>query len=382
MLPSHSLNQAAHTKISKLLQSKFKVKPPSAKTAKPSTVVKGGSVVATSTSKPRSQKHVRSVNTVVLEPLDSFTSQTSTVPFSVHDADVASSQVVDNSAKPVVPLETCQSRSSSHGQLSSQDTSARQSDQLPGITKRVKEAIKLLFEQLDTILFAHDDASVEKIMNRYSDKSNEDVLTKADKWLVAIDDEFDSHADNGTWDVEPIFIDVKDAEKLKLLIRTKWVFSIKSSDVYKARLVARGDQQDESSLSDVFSPTLRAELARAILATTAAKSWYSQQYYFKTAYLNSDLHSELYINPLDGYDAPKAPAVKSISLSQKSYIEKFVKEFNLDVHRHYPTPLALGLYFDIAAHPLEATEAILKLHIKRFRQLVGALLYASCMETS
>mgnify|MGYP004712160269 FL=1 len=69
----------------------------------------------------------------------------------------------------------------------------------------------------------------------------------------------------------------------------------------KARLVARGDRQSDSTYNETYSPTLRAEIARTILAQNASSKWYFKQFDFKTAYLNSFLDTDIYIYPPQGY---------------------------------------------------------------------------------
>ncbi|GME77040.1 unnamed protein product [Ambrosiozyma monospora] len=314
------------------------------------------------------------------------------------------------------------------------------------------------------------------------------------EWLDAIASEYDSHATNVTWDPEPIFMDPKkDKHLLSKLLRTKWVFDIKADQRYKARLVARGDLID-TSMEETYSPTLRPELARALLAMAAAKGWYFAQYDFKTAYLYGVLPNELYIYHPEGYGNVECPPgkkviyrlkkglygypgagriwwetiksyltsigliandafpstyeliengevvlsmgifvddcaciakhpkylkfleeklrenfvlkqitadedgiqrllgmdlvisrnsdgkVHDIKVSQASYIRKFVGDLGVDVDgKKVKTPLTPGFYFDMSQNPLEATEKSLEVHVKRFRKIVGALLYVALM---
>lgn len=122
----------------------------------------------------------------------------------------------------------------------------------------------------------------------------------SESWHKAIDSELDSHNSLGTWDPQPILVDRNDL-RLKKTIHTKWVFTIKGDGTYKARLVARGDLQDSSTYNETHSPTLRPEIARTILSQNASLHWYFKQFDFKTAYLNSQLNTEIYIHPPQGY---------------------------------------------------------------------------------
>ena len=124
-------------------------------------------------------------------------------------------------------------------------------------------------------------------------------------WKEATDAEFASHAEQVTWNPKPIIVD-KDSPLLKKTIMTKWVFTIKSDGTYKARLVARGDLQDDSTYDATYSPTLRPEIARSIFAQNVTRSWYFKQFDFKTAYLNSLLNTDIYIYAPAGYSKHKS----------------------------------------------------------------------------
>ncbi len=121
----------------------------------------------------------------------------------------------------------------------------------------------------------------------------------AAKWKTAIADEFRSHQIHNTWDPTPIV--TNDPRVLSRTVSTRWVFNIKSDGRYKARLVARGDHQKESTYTLTFSPTLRPEIMRSILALIATKHWFMAQFDIKTAYLNSSIDTELYIYQPQGY---------------------------------------------------------------------------------
>jgi hypothetical protein len=87
----------------------------------------------------------------------------------------------------------------------------------------------------------------------------------AEHWKTAIESELQSLRDNRTWIVAN-----KPAEVKPLLSR--FVFKLKldadgAIDRYKARLVARGDQQVEGvNYHDTFSPVMDMTTARIIFA--------------------------------------------------------------------------------------------------------------------
>ena len=126
----------------------------------------------------------------------------------------------------------------------------------------------------------------------------------ADKWREAINKELASHYTMTTWSTKPIV--TSDRNILNNAITTRWVFAIKSDGRYKARLVARGDRQSPSTYSEVYSPTLRAEIARSIFSLSVSRHWHLHQYDFTTAYLNSTLDTDVYIYAPAGFKSSVA----------------------------------------------------------------------------
>ena len=70
-------------------------------------------------------------------------------------------------------------------------------------------------------------------------KTIEEALARpdGDKWKVAIEEEMASLRKNHTWDLV-------DRPRNRNLVSCKWIFKVKSSSRYKARLVARGFSQE------------------------------------------------------------------------------------------------------------------------------------------
>lgn len=146
----------------------------------------------------------------------------------------------------------------------------------------------------------------------YLPKSYQQAISCADaiKWTEAIAAEFKAHAAMETWG--PNAIETDDATILANAISTHWIFNIKSDGRYKARLVARGDRQSSSTYDEVYSPTLRPEIARSIFSLAVNKKWYLHQYDFTTAYLNSVLDTDVYIYPPPGYATHKSKSGKRV----------------------------------------------------------------------
>ena len=121
------------------------------------------------------------------------------------------------------------------------------------------------------------------------------------EWEKAIKSELDQLQNMGTW----ILVDKpKDA----IPISNKWVFSKKLNKngkvlKYKARLVAKGcAQRPGHDYLETFSPVVRMETIRAILALVPNKGLKIQQMDVKGAYLNGILKEKVYMRQPEGYD--------------------------------------------------------------------------------
>ncbi|GAA5873331.1 hypothetical protein JCM16303_001094 [Sporobolomyces ruberrimus] len=136
-----------------------------------------------------------------------------------------------------------------------------------------------------------------------------------DKWPDAMSDELGAFAATGTWD--------EDLVKLpegRRAISVKWVLLIKRDTEgrvikYKARLVARGDQQiDGIDYDETHSSTVRLSSVRLVFALLAAHPhWRWSQFDISNAYLLGKLDCEIYIQqPLGFVDRSKPKHVRRL----------------------------------------------------------------------
>lgn len=119
------------------------------------------------------------------------------------------------------------------------------------------------------------------------------------QWEEAMRQEIQSLEANGTWELVPW--------NGQTLVDNRWTFKVKldnSGNVsrYKARLVARGfSQRLGIDYWDTFSPVIRMESVRSIIAIAAAKKMVVQQFDVKTAFLHGELEETIYMKQPAGF---------------------------------------------------------------------------------
>jgi hypothetical protein len=92
-------------------------------------------------------------------------------------------------------------------------------------------------------------------------------------------------------------------------VSLKWVYKIKYLPIgqvkrYKSRLVAQGyTQRAGIDYMETFSPTVRMESLRTIIAVSTQQDYDIKQLDVQTAYLNSELKEKVYCTAPDGFAA-------------------------------------------------------------------------------
>jgi hypothetical protein len=125
-------------------------------------------------------------------------------------------------------------------------------------------------------------------------------------WLDAMQAEYDALMSNKTWTLCPRPSDRK-------VVRNKWVFKLKQKsdgtiDRYKARLVAKGfDQEGGIDFHDTFSPVIKSETKRLVLALAVHFGWFIHQLDISNAFLHGLFEEEVFMEQPKGFEDPHFP---------------------------------------------------------------------------
>ncbi|CAM8988652.1 unnamed protein product [Rhodiola kirilowii] len=125
-----------------------------------------------------------------------------------------------------------------------------------------------------------------------------------EEWQHAMAEEIAAFERTDTWDLVPLPAGVRP-------ITCKWIYTVKtrsdgSLERYKARLVARGFQQEHGrDYEETFAPVAYMTTIRTLLAVASVQQWSISQLDVKNAFLNGELRDEVYMRPPPGYSVPE-----------------------------------------------------------------------------
>ena len=125
-----------------------------------------------------------------------------------------------------------------------------------------------------------------RIPRSYSEAVNDP--TYGSKWKEAIHKELNTLISFGTWELIPR----KEAEGT--ISSTRWVFDVKLGpdgriDRFKARLVARGNEQSDDDFNETFAPVFRIDSLRILVAIAARLGLLAHMLDANNAFAGSDL---------------------------------------------------------------------------------------------
>ena len=120
------------------------------------------------------------------------------------------------------------------------------------------------------------------------------------KWIEAMEEELKSMSTNKVWDL----VEIPDGAKK---VGCKWVYKTKYDskgkiEQFKARFVAKGFTQREGiDYTETFSPVSKKDSFRIVMALVAHFDLELHQMDVKIAFLNGDLHENVYMAQLEGF---------------------------------------------------------------------------------
>ena len=125
---------------------------------------------------------------------------------------------------------------------------------------------------------------------------------EADEWRKAIDDKLKQHQDSGTFRLEHL-------PPGRRMIGWRMVFQTKQDEngnvsKRKAQLIAQGfTQRFGTEYTETFSPVVRIETLRVLIALATQFDWELDQMDVVGAYLNATLPDDevLYMDPIPGF---------------------------------------------------------------------------------
>lgn len=166
-----------------------------------------------------------------------------------------------------------------------------------------------------------------------------DTIALADpSWYKTMELENDALKQKKTWHLIPSSPDQK-------LITCKWVYRVKTKadgtlDKLKAWLVARGfEQQAGVDYMETFSPVVKFSTIRLVFALAATRKWKIQQLDVNNAFLNRDLHEDIYMTQPKGFEDPLYPsyvckldkALYGLKQAPRAWYDK-LKGYLLELH--------------------------------------------------
>ncbi|KAL0324814.1 UNVERIFIED_CONTAM: Retrovirus-related Pol polyprotein from transposon RE2 [Sesamum radiatum] len=146
---------------------------------------------------------------------------------------------------------------------------------------------------------------------------NFETAVKHKVWVQAMEEEIKMIEKNNTWELA-------DKPKDKEVIGVKWIYKTKlnadgSIQKHKARLVAKGySQLPGIDYTETFAPVARLDTIRALIAIAANKKWKIYQMDVKSAFLNSYIDEEIYVEQPQGFIA-KGSEEKVLRLKKALY---------------------------------------------------------------
>ncbi|KAH9652502.1 hypothetical protein KPL70_027122 [Citrus sinensis] len=222
--------------------------------------------------------------------------------------------------------------------------------------------------------------------------------------MTAIQEEIEALHKNKTWELVPL-------PRGKKAIGNKWVYKIKRDgndqvERYRARLVVKGYAQKEGiNFNEIFSSVVRFTTVRVVLAMCATFDLHLKQLEVKTTFLHRELEEEIYMLQPEGPNKDRVQELKvqlarefemkdlrpankilgmqihrdrnnrKIWLSQKNYLKKILRRFNIQDCKSISTPLPVNFKLSSSMYPSNEAERKEMSQVP-YASAVGSLMFA------
>lgn len=116
-------------------------------------------------------------------------------------------------------------------------------------------------------------------------------------------------ADNNTWVV------VEKPNSKAVIVDTKWVFKTKKdnngkTELFKARLVARGFVQKDLDYCDIYSPVVKMITVRSLIALSTQNKWPVYHLDVCSAFLNGIIKDDIYVTLPNNFNVSEGKICK------------------------------------------------------------------------
>lgn len=147
----------------------------------------------------------------------------------------------------------------------------------------------------------------------YEPRTYQEALASEDrkKWITSMADEHSSLKENNTW----VEIETDHVPQGKQILPGRWIYKRKGDGRFKSRWVVQGFRQRPGiDYDETYASVAEASSHKLIYAISVLNAWYIRQADFKTAFLNSEIDCEIYIQLPKGFEKPDTVGLLNKSL--------------------------------------------------------------------
>jgi hypothetical protein len=167
---------------------------------------------------------------------------------------------------------------------------------LSQVTQQIEKLGQVTQDKDNSSEFKDNSSELSYSSIHLSEPNSFEEAFKDPKWLKSMEQEIKSLLDNETW----ILTDLPKGRKP---VRNKWVYRVKNDGRLKSRLVAKGFTQVFGiDFDETWSPVGRKASLKLLISFVIGNSWKWKQMDVDTAFLNSKLDEEIYMDQPKGFE--------------------------------------------------------------------------------